>query len=249
MIGHDRSNYELKNMRMLTAYVDRSALSFEIYDAGSGAVGAIADVDASKRRKVEKSQFKFGNVKVSRAIQRSDKYYYARQYFASNGKIYILTAISREKETPAAARFLNSVQIAPNDEKLDVKDSILMSQLKMTDIIAEQDLSPTPAKPASKPVKPKADEPGVLPFVILSMPRASYTPDARNHGVEGAIRVRVTLAADGYVPKIVVIGKALPAGLLRNVLYSAIRLKFLPKERNGVPESVSQTFEYAFSIY
>ncbi|MBK9154235.1 MAG: hypothetical protein IPM25_08480 [Chloracidobacterium sp.] len=246
VVGRDSYHFELKNMRLLTGYVDRSVLSFEIYDAGRAALATLIDMDESTPGKVEKSELKLGDLRVRRFVQRSAEYYFVRQYFASDGQVYVLTAISREKETPAVAKFLNSVRFASENEKLDAKDSILISQLKFTGVVIDQQLSPTSPKP---PTQAKSIEPGLFPTIILSAPRASFTPVARNHGVQGAIRAKVVLSADGSVPKIVIVGKALPAGLLRNVIFSAIRLKFLPSERNGVPRSVIKTFEYVFSIY
>ena len=61
--------------------------------------------------------------------------------------------------------------------------------------------------------------------------------------------LKVTLAADGSIPKIVIVGDGLHPGLLRNTLFSAMRIKFLPQEKDAVPSEVAQKFEYAFSIY
>lgn len=66
--------------------------------------------------------------------------------------------------------------------------------------------------------------------------------------VTGTIRVRLTFAKDGFVSKIVVL-KSLPEGLLRQSLFAALRIKFLPKMKDGSPETVIKMVEYKFDIY
>ncbi len=248
-VSQDQRDFDLRNMRMLNAHVNRTTLSFEIYDAKRGALDVVYDMDKSKGERRERSDIRVGGVKMRRVVDRGDSYFFARHYFATRGRVYVLTAISRDSETAEVGRFLGSVEVASDGQKLDSRGGMLLSKLTMTDIMIELVPavdSPKPADPG--PATPKPPEPGVVPLMVLSKPRASYTNQARNGNVQGSILLRVTLSEDGYVPKIIV-RRGLPGGLLRQALLSAVRLKFLPKERNGVPESVSQTLEYTFSIY
>jgi hypothetical protein len=247
-ISHEHTGFDLRRMQMLNAYLDRSTLSFEVYKANRRAVAAIYEADIYKQDDLDKSEFKLGDVTVRQVVRRNDKYFYVRQYFASRGYIYVLTAISRDKETPAVTRFLRSMQVALSNGELDVKDATPLSQLQMTDILVEQDMTPSPPRPIPPKPKPEADD-GTLGLIIVSKPRAAYTNKAREKNVVGSNLFRVTLSADAFVPRIVVVGKALPGGLLRQSMFSAIRIKFLPKEKDGVTETVVQAIEYNFSIY
>ncbi len=85
-------------------------------------------------------------------------------------------------------------------------------------------------------------------FKILSKPRATYTDEARTNNVQGSVLVKVTLLASGQVGGVTVI-RGLPHGLSERAIAAAKQIRFEPKKINGVPVSVTQTFEYTFSIY
>jgi hypothetical protein len=84
--------------------------------------------------------------------------------------------------------------------------------------------------------------------IIASKPRASYVKRAREHNVMGAVRLRMLLSEKGYIPAIDVV-TSLPDGLTRQSIFNALRLKFLPAEKDGKPVPARRTLEYTFSIY
>lgn len=249
-ISQGSGSYRLKKMRMINAFVGRSMLSLEIYDANKAGVQAIYEQDTAGRSGVEKTQFKLGTVKVIRTVVNAPEDHYVRQYVSYRNKIFVLTAVSRGSEGPEIRRFLDSVELAPEKAKLEIGTARLISQLKMTEVVVEQDLTPAPPKDLSDTGQPaNAKDPSIVPVKFFSMPRASYTQPAREKGVQGIILLRLTLTEDGFIPRIVVVGKALGEGLIRHALFSALRIKFLPQEKNGVPETVEKKVEYSFSIY
>lgn len=97
---------------------------------------------------------------------------------------------------------------------------------------------------------PKAPPTGGVtsPFKILSKPRATYTDVARTNNVQGSVLVKVTLLASGQVGGVTVV-RGLPHGLSERAIAAAKQIRFEPKKVNGAPVSVTQTFEYTFSIY
>jgi TonB family protein len=86
------------------------------------------------------------------------------------------------------------------------------------------------------------------PFVITSKPRATYTDLARQNNTEGAVLLKVTLLASGEVGNVSVV-RGLPDGLTEQAVEAARQIEFEPKKVNGVPVSVTQTFEYTFEVY
>jgi TonB family protein len=95
-----------------------------------------------------------------------------------------------------------------------------------------------------------ASEPNTVssPFVITSKPRATYTDAARVNNTEGSVLLKVTLLASGEVGNVSVV-RGLPDGLSEQAVKAARLIEFEAKKVNGVPVSVTQTFEYKFEIY
>lgn len=86
------------------------------------------------------------------------------------------------------------------------------------------------------------------PLRIISKPRPGYTDAARTNGVQGTLRLRVTLLANGQIGSITPVTR-LPHGLTEQAIAAARQIRFEPKKVNGVAQSVIQTIEYSFSLY
>ena len=89
---------------------------------------------------------------------------------------------------------------------------------------------------------------GTNPLRITAKPKAGYTDDARANNVEGAVRLKVTLLANGQVGSITVVD-GLPDGLTEQAIAAARRLKFEPATKDGVAVSKIITIDYSFTIY
>ena len=83
---------------------------------------------------------------------------------------------------------------------------------------------------------------------VTSKPRAQYTDEARTHDVQGVVRLKITLLANGEVGSITPLSE-LPFGLTEQAIAAAKQIKFEPRKVNGVPQSSVVTFEYSFTIY
>jgi len=146
-------------------------------------------------------------------------------------------------------RFLDSLIFVLDAKDATTGNHIKLKDLPITDIGVEMQLDSKPFvfDPKAAAVVPPKDD-SILPLAVLNKPRPSYVDTARMKAVVGAIRVKVTFAKDGFVSKIIVM-KSLPEGLLRQSLFAALRMKFLPKTKDGNPETVVKMVEYNFAIY
>ena len=68
--------------------------------------------------------------------------------------------------------------------------------------------------------------------VPLNAPRPNYTEAARNNKIQGIVRVKVLVGADGGV-KQVKVTSGLPDGLNEQAIYSAYQYRFKPAMKNG----------------
>ncbi len=253
-VSGSSNTYFLQEMNMLNAFHDKTLLSFESYKGGKSALDAIRERDAKKG---ESSEIKRDGYNVKQIIIKNQNSYTIRQYFNSKNYIYILTAASRNGETPALRRFLDSVVFKPLDAKtnqaptVDSKlKTILFSALKATPI--EVDANPQPLQKSgvssSSLPAPQVKDENASPLVILYKSPASYTNAARIKGEEGIVRLRITFSQAGYISKIAFL-KSLGEGLLRQAVFAALRIKFIPQEKDGKPQTATKIIEYSFDVY
>jgi len=116
---------------------------------------------------------------------------------------------------------------------------------------------PADATPSAQvATQPKYDTsavgPGKIPVtdqvLILAKPKAQYTDEARRAGVQGTVRMKVTLYSNGSVGDFALLSD-LPKGLTGQALAAARKLVFLPARVGGVAASKVVTIEYNFAIY
>jgi TonB family protein len=91
-------------------------------------------------------------------------------------------------------------------------------------------------------------EPANTPFQFLAKPKPSYTESARNNGVQGTVRLKVTFLASGKIGKIVPI-KELPDGLTEKAIDAAKLIRFKPQRVKGIPRSAVKLVDYNFYVY
>jgi hypothetical protein len=235
-------------MHLLSSYQDKTLVSFEFYEDEKKMLDRLYESakvnrvnDESNKTAVE---IKGSGFSIRQVTEKSTDFFMIRQFFHSKKYIYILTAASRDGETKTMRKFLDSLIFKP-----DTKDPV------ETKIPAMKTLKTTPVTVLTKNIRPAnqdeivklpASEPGAA--FILAKPRPSYTDAARRNQVQGTIQLRVSFSENGFIPKIEVI-KALPQGLLRQAIFAALRIKFLPKENNGKAETIERVIEYSYQIY
>lgn len=89
---------------------------------------------------------------------------------------------------------------------------------------------------------------GFRPLQITSKPRATHTDESRKKCIEGKVLLRLTFFSNGKVGNFRII-KGLPAGLNKQAIEAAKKLKFEPELRNNKPVSITKKIEYGFWLY
>ena len=85
------------------------------------------------------------------------------------------------------------------------------------------------------------------PPQISRIPDLDFPENARKNGVDGIVRINVTLAEDSQ-PKNITVEQGLPDGVTEAVVASAQKIKFQPAEKDGQPGAVKISIEYKFSL-
>jgi hypothetical protein len=252
-VATSQKDHPVREMNLLNAYSEKTLLSFEIYRASRDAMGAL--IELAVERGVRQSKAKFKGIEVKELSRSEDNdgdrrggFYLISRYFRSKEFVYVLSGLSRQGETPAMKRFFDSMIFTPDKGTLQPGVKRL-GELKVSPVdVKDADPPPTPDKNAVVEPKSATSDPDYWPSVIAIKPRASYAKQARDHNLVGAVRLRLVLDEKGYIPKIYVLRK-LPDGLVRQSVFAALRLKFLPAEKGNKSVPKARTLEYTFSIY
>lgn len=244
----------LKEMRVVNSYREGTLLSFEAYKVKHPRIALEMTLESEKSlgkfEKLSRNGFVVHQVAV-----KNEKYYMVRQYFVSDDYFYVLTAGAHEKETEAIKRFFRSVRY-PEKNKLEKLPepgvlTIPFLELKKTPIMLGTKNAVSGRKTKEPPKKDNIVppvKPAIPKFVIIAKPRAYYTTPARMNAEEGSIQLRMTFAPTGGFLQVDVVAR-LEYGLLKQAIMAAMRLKFLPVEKEGKPEPHAATIQYGFTIY
>jgi len=243
MAAKDWKSIEVKEMRMVRAFREKTMIVVESYRAGKDALEIIRDKEA---RNVKSTEIKADGYKITQVVQQTPEFYAVRKFFASKEFIYVLTAASRDGETPAMKRFFDSLAFKPDKQVPETTPkAVAFSKLKQTKIEIDEDADSR--KLNEQPKLPNIVD-QITKLAIISKPSPSFTSAAKRSSETGTIRLRITFTKDGMISKIAVL-KSLEKGLLQQAVSAAMRIKFLPQERDGEPETVSKLLEYGFNIY
>lgn len=233
----------LTDVHIFSSFQEKTLISFECYETGSNGAELMLEID---KQKMKSSETDRGTYKIKQITSKEAEYYFIRQYYRSKNYLYVVTAASREGETPALKRVVNSIIFDPT-LSAPKQDKTIFSKLKLSNIAVslKEDANYKSQKP--DPNAPP-DDPNIKKLLPVSKPRASYIDAARMKAVQGTIAMKVTLNENGFIPEFVII-KSLPEGLLRQSVFSALRMRFLPQEESGVARTIVKTIEYHFTLY
>lgn len=236
------TDYRLTDVHIFSGFHEKTLISFECYETGNSGAEAVVEVD---QQKMKAAVIDRGAYKIKQYVNKDAEYYLVKQYFRSKNYLYVVTAASREGETAALRRFLGSVVFDPTiaAAKQDKPNfsTLARSQIKVS---VKEDKS----YKSYKPDPAKKDDPNVKASLPVSKPRASYVDEARTGGVQGVIAMRTTLNSNGFIPEFVIV-KPLGGGLIRQSVFAALRMRFLPSEKGGAAQTVSRIIEYNFTLY
>lgn len=86
--------------------------------------------------------------------------------------------------------------------------------------------------------------------VIKTRPNPGYPPEARPHGVQGQVKLRIILGSDGRIGKEIKVLEGLPYGVTEEAIKAARRIEFEPARRkDGRPVSQYVTVIYNFNLH
>lgn len=253
VVGHDNRDFAVRDMQLLNAYSEGTLVSFEIYRADSDAQTEL--LNATLERGVRPRKIKYRDIEMKEVVRDENKntsagepFYFVSRYFRSKEFVYVLSCLSRNGETAAMTRFFDSLKFTP-DAVAPSPGIRRLTELKLSTVDVKTIDPPIPISNTAGLIIPKTSpDPNYTPMILASKPRAAYVRSARNREVTGAVRLRIVLASNGFTPKIDVT-HPLPEGLVRQAIFAALRIKFLPAERDGKLINVAKTLEYTFSIY
>lgn len=83
--------------------------------------------------------------------------------------------------------------------------------------------------------------------IALNSPSPRYTEEARKNKIQGTVRVRVLIGADGGVKQVRMV-RGLPDGLEEEAIRAAYQLRFRPAMKGGQPVAFWQLVEIEFNL-
>jgi hypothetical protein len=260
-ITETSGTFVFSEMRMLNASANKTFMSLEIYKVPNPKkyAGKLIDHNGAKGAKSKQNipgffiqQFdlkKIHNYYLEKDLAIS----YQTRYIASKDHVYVVTVANRGEEiTAAARRFIDSIHLRSEDPAADQdNNAINISKLKPVTIgqmiSDETDSSLLSGIAAEKAPAPKTP-PNPYGLLILEKPVPTYSDQARKGDITGLLRLRVTFDKRGGVTKVGFIS-TLDHSLTRNAFFCALRIKFIPEEKDGQEVTVKKTLEYNFNIY
>ena len=238
-VSFNSEEFILSDVNIVKAYVDHTLICLEVYRAYPDALKPLID-SSGAAKSITKGVL--NGVPTKTMVGSGGGVYQTTHYFKSDEHIYVLTAASRTKDSPVAKRFLESMKYTPGS-KTPSPDVHRLSTLPRSPVnIKTKDFEPASV---SKP--PVTADPDSKPLVIISKPIASFTNSALTKNVGGTVRFRIDFGANGFTP-LIEVHETLSAGLSRQALFAALRLKFLPAEKAGIPITKKSFIEYQFEI-
>jgi Gram-negative bacterial TonB protein C-terminal len=122
------------------------------------------------------------------------------------------------------------VDISYEDDLDDLQTALLNDSLRSQPEIESEEMSPS--------LKP----------TILRKEKAGYTAEARAKGVEGTVVLSVVFPAHFPIPRVLGVIRGLPYGLSSEAVSAALRMRFHPAMKDGVPVNVRGNVEFDFKL-
>lgn len=246
IISSQGGDIEASAFHILNAYYDNAIVSLEGFKGSPSGLERLYDSDRGRRDVTGTSKAKVSGIEIREITYKTNAFVSERRYFRVGEVNYIVTAASRDPDSAFTKKFLESFRFAAKDESVFSAGVPLMN-VKRHEISVEVKGQLDDDKSNSAAGPKKNAEEGVVKLAVVHKPFASYTGAARQKGTAGTIQLRVTFANEGLINNIVV-ERSLENGLLRQAIFSAIRTKYLPKTKNGLPVDSTNPIVYTFDI-
>lgn len=250
-ITKSSNDYRLSDVNLYNSFTGETLLSVESYKSGKSAINVLYDDDERMMKadgEGKNSSYKIQDVKIKSRSFKSENYFWTRWYLYYGNYSYVLTAASRNGETPIMKHFFDSISFNKTKLSADKLSAIPFSKLTVTPIEIDE-VSPENKSDENiaKTVKPDENQ-DILPLIIFSKPLPSYTTQARQNNVTGNIKIKTTFMENGRIGKLGLVN-VLKDGLVRQAVFATLRTKFLPQKSNEKAVSVTKTLVYTFDIY
>lgn len=213
----------------VTRLVNRTFLMVELYtgdvkDLRKELISRITKLDEPFTKVDEKT---LETAEMQEFRQAKNGHTRIQRFYLTKKKLYIVQAVTSGENDPIAAGFLESVRIGKQDgaRKLPVGIREETSAVDLTPISGDPDRE----------------------LVIVAKPRPSYPSAARAAGASGDVVLRTLFSANGKIARIE--PKSGSRELTKAASDAAMRIRFIPAEKDGRLVSVWKEITYTFSIY
>lgn len=247
--------FHLKEMDLLSCFAEQTLMNVEIYqsdDARRAVKALVADLKIEGKKAMPNGNPDDDFYGIEHTTEKQNNFF--SQYFVAGRKhVYVITIATRGLPNAATKAFTESLKFrsAKDNRTVGVSKTtgnfIFISSLKPINPRVVDETAEDKKSSAAVPPKIPENDPTFKKLLVLSLPKPSFTITARENKVKGNVSLRLNFGADGKINEIR-IKRDLPAGLLREAVVAAMRIKYLPEEKDGEPRSSSQLIEYNFSV-
>lgn len=238
----DAGRLRIGEMYILRSFEKGTLIGLEMYQSPSRLAGALRDGD--QRREWEREPDIKGERYTIRQLRYSSNGIVAvKQYVATGGRVFVLTAASRYGETEEMKRFLASIRIFPTGSGTANDEMIRLSDMDVTRVQVSVGLSGQMDEPED--AKDKSADGSTRDRLALLSIHSAGTPDGAS-STKGKVVLQLRLGSDGFVPEIIVTKSPHP-GLTAQLIFVVLRMSFLPEVKDGKPEDVVRNFAFSYS--
>jgi TonB family protein len=154
------------------------------------------------------------------------------QIFATRNHIYRFHAFGATMDDARIKQFFSSVTLGDENQGIELKDG---------------NGDPPKAATQDNANAFTVKEVDRKPFVAFR-PEPSYTEEARQNDLSGAVLLKAVFTAEGAVTNIKV-ASGLPYGLEEKAIEAAKKIRFIPARKDGKFVSTWMQLEYSFDLY
>jgi Gram-negative bacterial TonB protein C-terminal len=155
--------------------------------------------------------------------------------------------------TNAVYTFSDVYSIGDKCDDSEVMNNLPYFRLRVADISYEDDLDDPQTAILNDMLlsHPEFESEEISPSLkptILRKEKAEYTEEARAKGVEGTVVLSVVFLAHFPIPRVLRVIRGLPYGLSGQAVSAALKMRFHPALKDGVPVNVRGNIEFDFKL-
>ncbi|MCA1568013.1 MAG: energy transducer TonB [Acidobacteria bacterium] len=151
--------------------------------------------------------------------------------------------------TVAQSRRVRRAEEPPKEERVDKSEANDRAEGEAKNEAGGEAKGKPPDEARVGGDKPLTGKEVTVRAVIRAKPNPVYPHEARRHGVQGEVKLRIILGADGKIRGPVEVLEGLPYGITEQAIKAARRIEFEPARKDGRPVSQYVTVVYHFHLY